>query len=115
MENRAKNVSIDDFLNFLQGIGLSETTMDNAREMNLTAAILLLAMNHDDQLDDIGIDNPYLRMKFRVLFKRYLLQKTSPIAETFTVAAVTDFCRKNKMIAKCAEVCAYKNTLILNL
>ncbi len=111
MSKKAETVSTEVLLTFLYRVGFSadSTVVDNVREWDqLSANILYSAMDHDDQLEDIGIKEAYLRLKFRVLFKRFLLERTNPIAEIFTIEKVAEVCRRDPMMRGCAEVSVRK-------
>ena len=100
MKEAAEKLSTTDLLNFLKSIGMAENVVEFVGGYNISAEVLFLAMNEDNQLIQIGMERPYLRLKFRVLFRRFLLQQTS----TCTVDMITNLCRQNSMLAKFSEV-----------
>ena len=102
MKEAAEKLSMTDLLDFLKSIGMAENVVEFVRGNDISAEVLFLAMNEDNQLIQIGMERPYLRLKFRVLFRRFLLQQTL----TCTVDMIANLCRQNSMLAKFSEASA---------
>lgn len=102
MKEAAEKVSMTDLLDFLKSIGMAENVGKFVGGNGISAEVLFLAMNEDNQLIQIGIERPYLRLKFKVLFRRFLLQQTSKC----TVSMIAKLCRQNSMLAKFSEASA---------
>ena len=91
MKQNADEITDENFLAFIQTIGLDQSIVDTIEDLQITAAVLYLAMDDDSQLMEIGIDKSYLRLKFRVLFRRFLLGETLRIASEYTIEKVKEF------------------------
>ena len=104
MEQKAGKISSDDLLAFLKSLGLDDSTISTVNDLEIDATTLYYAMDDDSQLIDIGIRRAYLRLKFKILFKRLLLEETTRIGEIFTTAKVVEFCNKNKATSKFSKV-----------
>lgn len=101
MEKIADNMSNDVFQSFIQSVGLSPETIHLISEYSVTAAVLYNGIDDDEQLLELEI-KACLQLKLRVLFKRFLLGKTSKIARVFTCDRVIEFlCRHEKL--RCFE------------
>ena len=109
MKEAAEKLSMTDLLDFLKSIGMAENVVEFVGGYNISAEVLFLAMNEDNQLIQIGMERPYLRLKFRVLFRRFLLQQTS----TCTVDMITNLCRQNSMLAKFSEASAVSKLMCI--
>lgn len=94
MKQNADEITDENFLTFIRTIGLDQSIVDTIQELEITAAVLYLAMDDDSQMMEIGIDKSYMRLKFRVLFRRFLLGETLRIASEYTVEKVKEFCQK---------------------
>ena len=108
MKETAKKTSVEDMISFLEDARFQASVIDTIKELSLTGEMLYEAMDDDDQLRSIEIHRPHEILKFRVLFKRYLLGKKLKIAELFTVADVAAFFRaSNQMDYAEVSVCLW--------
>ena len=100
------------FDNYLKSLDLqdfAQTVRDNGVKGNIITA-------SDEVLAQLGLDSAIDRLRFRVLFQRELLKKTSEVAEKFPVDRASEvaekfpvdrvvaFFRERKFIASCAAV-----------
>ena len=86
------------FDSYLEGLGLHDVAQI-VRENGFKGSIITA---NNEVLADLGMDSAIDRLRFRVLFQRELLKKTSEVAEKFPVDRVVAFFREKKLIARCA-------------
>lgn len=83
-------------LNFLEENGLD-------KGINTNYAIGDIITFNDDELGFVGFTSSIQRLRFRVLFQRELLHKTPAVAIKFPVEKVSEFFKKDQVIAEFAD------------
>ena len=87
------------FVSYLEGLELPEFAQ-MVSDSEFDGSIITAT---DEVLIDLGMENAIDRLRFRVLFQRELLKKTSEVAKMFPVEKVASFFRERKLIADCAK------------
>ena len=105
MKQNADEITDDSLYDFIQTVGLDEAVVDTIQDMGLTASVMYMAMDDDSQLLEIGIEQAYLRLKFKVLFKRFLLGETLRIASEYPVQRVKEFFQEIRNTKAVSQVC----------